>query len=144
MSDLGREGLQVHRDNAALPAASEPRDAADGSAYWQGPADVDDPFGPPVNRALQAYAAQAVKQKDHVAAGLFAVFLGFLGMHKFYLGYNNAAFIMLAVSIIGSIVSLGLAAAVVWVIAIIEGIIYLTKSQTEFDRIYVLNSREWF
>ena len=65
-------------------------------------------------------------------------------MHKFYLGCNNAGFIMLAVTIIGGILTLGLAAAVIQVIAVIEGIIYLTKSQTEFDRIYVLNQREWF
>ena len=32
----------------------------------------------------------------------------------------------------------------IWVIAIIEGILYLTKSQTEFEQIYVLNKREWF
>lgn len=92
----------------------------------------------------RAYAAQAVRQKDHISAGLFAIFLGMFGIHKFYLGYNQAAFAMLAVTIIGSIVTFGLAGAVIWVIAIIEGIIYLTKSQTEFDRIYVLNQREWF
>ena len=113
------------------------------AAYRQEYAD-DGSYGPPVNRAAQAYAVQAVKQKDHIAAGLLAVFLGLFGMHKFYLGYNEAAFMMMTVSIIGSIVSFGLAAAVVWVIAIIEGIIYLTKSQADFDRIYVLNKREWF
>ena len=92
----------------------------------------------------RAYAAQAVRQKDHISAGLFAIFLGMFGMHKFYLGYNQAAFAMLAVTVIGSIVTFGLAGAVIWVISIIEGIIYLTKSQTDFDRIYVLNQREWF
>ena len=40
--------------------------------------------------------------------------------------------------------ALGLAAAVVWVIAIIEGIIYLSRTQTEFDRFYVMSRREWF
>ena len=63
---------------------------------------------------------------------------------KFYLGCNQAGFIMLAVSIIGGILTLGLAAAVIELIAIIEGIVYLTKSQTEFDRIYVLHQRDWF
>lgn len=111
--------------------------------YEPGGAD-DGRYGPPINRAAQAYAAQAVKQKDHIVAGLLAVFLGLFGLHKFYLGYNETAFIMLAVSIIGSIVSFGLAAAVVWVIAIVEGIIYLTKPQADFYRIYVLNKREWF
>ena len=124
-------------------AAVERLDADVSVAYEPGGAD-DGRYGPPINRAAQAYAAQAVKQKDHIVAGLLAVFLGLFGLHKFYLGYNETAFIMLAVSIIGSIVSFGLAAAVVWVIAIVEGIIYLTKPQADFYRIYVLNKREWF
>lgn len=95
-------------------------------------------------RARQIYAAEALRQKDHVAAGLLAIFLGMFGVHKFYLGCNQAGFIMLAVSIIGGIFTFGLAIAVMEVIAIIEGIVYLTKSQTEFDRIYVLNQRDWF
>lgn len=90
------------------------------------------------------YAARAEKQKDHIAAGLFAVFLGLFGMHKFYLGYNKAAFTMLAVTVIGSIITLGLAGAVVWVIAIIEGVIYLTRTQSEFDKVYVRGQRDWF
>ena len=90
------------------------------------------------------YAAEALRQKDHVAAGLLAIFLGVFGVHKFYLGCNQAGFIMLAVSIIGGILTLGLAAMVIEVIAIIEGIIYLTKSQTEFDQLYVLHQRDWF
>ena len=95
----------VERLDADVPVAYEPDSADDGR------------YGPPINRAAQAYAAQAVKQKDHIVAGLLAVFLGLFGLHKFYLGYNETAFIMLAVSIIGSIVSFGLAAAVVWVLA---------------------------
>ena len=95
-------------------------------------------------RARRAYAAEALRAKDHVSAGLLAIFLGMFGVHKFYLGCNSAGFIMLAVSIIGGILTLGLAAAVIEVIAVIEGVIYLTKSQTEFDRAYVLNQRDWF
>ena len=91
-----------------------------------------------------AYAAQVVRRKDHIVAGFFAIFLGMFGMHKFYLGYNKAAFVMLAVSVIGSIVTFGLAGAVVWVIAVVEGIIYLTKSPETFNETYVCNQREWF
>lgn len=87
---------------------------------------------------------QPVVTKDHVAAGLLAIFLGVFGVHKFYLGYNTSGFIMLAVTILGSIFTLGLAAGVMWVIALIEGIIYLAKSQSEFDAIYVANKKEWF
>lgn len=85
-----------------------------------------------------------VSEKDHVVAGLLAIFLGCFGIHKFYLGYNNAGFIMLAVTVIGSLLTLGLAGAVMGVIGIIEGIVYLTKSQTSFDETYVFGRQEWF
>ena len=83
-------------------------------------------------------------QKSHIVAALLAFFGGMFGMHKFYLGYNKAAFTMLAVTVIGGIITLGLAGAVVWVIAIIEGVIYLTKTQSEFDKVYVRGQRDWF
>lgn len=87
---------------------------------------------------------QSVSPKDHVAAGLLGIFLGALGIHKFYLGYNTAGFIMLAVTILGGIVTCSIATWVMWIIGIIEGILYLTKSQGEFEQIYVFNKREWF
>lgn len=124
-------------------------------SYWQGSfrgPEYAQPEGQPAEprygsmsaAARRSYANEAIRQKDHVSAGLLAVFLGQFGLHKFYLGCNQAGFIMLAVSIIGGILTLGLATAVIWIIAIIEGLIYLTKSQTEFDCIYVLNQRDWF
>lgn len=92
----------------------------------------------------QQYTQPVVSTKDHVAAGLLAIFLGVFGVHKFYLGYNGPGFIMLAVTVLGTLLTFGLAAAVVWVISIIEGILYLTKSQSEFEQIYVFNKHEWF
>ncbi|MBQ9043787.1 MAG: TM2 domain-containing protein [Eggerthellaceae bacterium] len=126
------------------------------SSYWQGEyhgpeysrsegdEHADQSYGSMSAAARRSYASEAIRQKDHVSAGLFAIFLGMFGVHKFYLGCNNAGFIMLAMSIIGGILTFGLAAAVIWFIAIVEGITYLTKSQTEFDRLYVLNQRDWF
>lgn len=99
---------------------------------------------PPQQQYYQQQYAPVVASKDHVAAGLLAIFLGSLGIHKFYLGYNTAGFIMLAVTILGGLITLGLAAAVMGVIAFIEGILYLVKSQSEFEQIYVFNKREWF
>ena len=126
------------------------------SSYWRGTSSISpsssesaesDQFtdvGATPREIRQIYAVKAVYQRDHIAAGLLAIFLGMFGVHKFYLGYNRTAFIMMAVSIIGSIVTLGLAGAVIWLIAIIEGIIYLSKSQSDFDCIYVLGERDWF
>ena len=145
----------------AQPYAQQPCTAPFGAAqgYGQPYGQAQQPYGQqpyaqqPFGAPQQPYGsapytppsyAQPVVTKDHVAAGLLAIFLGVFGVHKFYLGYNTSGFIMLAVTILGSIFTLGLAAGVMWVIALIEGIIYLAKSQSEFDAIYVANKKEWF
>ena len=93
---------------------------------------------------MSAYPHVRHSGKDHVAAGLLAIFLGGVGIHKFYLGYNSVGFIMLGVTILGSIFTLGLAGLVMELIGIIEGIIYLSKDQHTFDWTYVYNVKEWF
>ena len=92
------------------------------------------------------YAAQVpvAHHKDHVAAALLAIFLGLFGVHKFYLGYNTSGFIMLGVTLLGSLLTFGFAAAVVWLIGLVEGIVYLVKTQPEFEEMYVRHKREWF
>ena len=120
---------------------------ANGQAYQQsqGPWQVNQAYSQPYGQPYQQpYAQAAPNTKDHVAAGLLAIFLGSLGIHKFYLGYNTPGFIMLAVTIVGSIFSLGLAGLAMVVISIVEGVLYLSKSQTEFEQIYVFNKKEWF
>ena len=120
---------------------------ANGQAYqqsqgpWQANQAYSQSYGQPYQ---QPYAQASPCSKDHVAAGLLAIFLGSLGIHKFYLGYNTPGFIMLAVTIVGSIFSLGLAGLAMVVISIVEGVLYLSKSQTEFEQIYVFNKKEWF
>ena len=61
-----------------------------------------------------------------MVAGLLGILLGGLGIHKFYLGLTGTAVIQLLVSIF----TCGLAGA----IGIIEGIIYLTKSDEDFHQ----------
>ncbi|MEG0323201.1 MAG: NINE protein [Raoultibacter sp.] len=138
------------------PTAEQTGDPAQGGYYWQQP--QQDPYANQYNQPQNPYGsvppqqpnyyqqsyAPIVSSKDHVAAGLLAIFLGSLGIHKFYLGYNTAGFIMLAVTILGGLLTFGLAAAVMGIIAFIEGILYLVKSQSEFEQIYVFNQREWF
>jgi TM2 domain-containing membrane protein YozV/cold shock CspA family protein len=76
-----------------------------------------------------------VGQKSKVAAGLLAILLGGLGIHKFYLGYTGAGIIMLLLFIFGFIL-LALPTVVISVIALVEGIIYLTKTDEEFYQTY--------
>ena len=65
-----------------------------------------------------------------IVAGILGILLGGLGIHKFYLGYTTAGIIMLVVSI----VSCGFVAPIISIIGLIEGILYLTKSDEEFYR----------
>jgi len=87
---------------------------------------------------------QQVETKSKIAAGVLGILLGSLGIHKFYLGYTKAGLIMLLVSIVGSVLTLGIATLVMEIIGLIEGIIYLTKSDEEFYNIYVANQKQWF
>ncbi|MDB4354222.1 TM2 domain-containing protein [Akkermansiaceae bacterium] len=73
-------------------------------------------------------------------AGILGILLGSLGIHKFVLGYNTAGIIMLVITV----VTCGFGGMVIGLIGIIEGIIYLTKSDEEFVRTYVANKKEWF
>ena len=79
-----------------------------------------------------------------VVAGILGILLGAFGIHKFYLGYTNEGIIMLLVCLIGGTVTCGAGAAVVGVIGLVEGILYLTKSDEEFVSTYITNKKPWF
>ncbi len=78
-----------------------------------------------------------------ISAGVLGILLGSLGVHKFVLGYSKAGVIMLLVSIIGTVFFF-LGPIIMGVIGFVEGIIYLTKSDSEFHNTYVVNKKEWF
>lgn len=83
-----------------------------------------------------------------ILAGILAILLGSLGVHKFILGYNQEGIILLAISIVGyATICLLVGAFIIWIpalIGLIEGIIYLTKSDEEFYTTYQLNKKPWF
>ncbi len=82
-------------------------------------------------------------QKNKLTAGLLAIFLGSLGIHKFYMGWSKQGIIMLLVSIFGSLL-FGLGPVVMGIIALIEGIKYLTKTNAEFYEVYERGGKAWF
>ncbi len=75
-----------------------------------------------------------------IAAGICGILLGSLGIHKFILGYTKEGIIMLLVTIL----TCGVGGCVMWVIGLIEGILYLTKSDEVFVATYVQNKKGWF
>jgi TM2 domain-containing membrane protein YozV len=78
-----------------------------------------------------------------IAAALFAFFLGAFGAHKFYLGYKKQGIIMIVTFFLGFIL-LGIPSMIIGVIAFIEFILYLVKSDEEFEETYILNKKAWF
>lgn len=83
-------------------------------------------------------------ENKKVLAGILAILLGGFGIHKFVLGYNKEGIILLVITIIIGALTCGVASWAVWVVTLVEGIIYLTKSDTEFYETYQLNKRPWF
>ena len=103
----------------------------------------------PVNTGYQPMQAvapgpltdwKAMGGDKKVLAGILAIVVGSLGVHKFILGYTTEGLIMLLVTVL----TCGILGIAMSVIGIIEGIMYLTKSDEEFVRTYIQSKKGWF
>ncbi len=94
-------------------------------------------------------AKQAGAEKK-LAAGICGILLGGLGIHKFILGYTQEGVILISVYIAAFIIAMvtcGIGTPLIFlptVIGVVEGIIYLTKSDEEFVQTYIVNKKPWF
>ncbi len=83
-----------------------------------------------------------------ILAGITAILVGWLGVHKFILGYNKEGFILLGLSLISIILACTVIFAfliyIPGLIGLIEGIVYLTKSDEEFYNTYQVGKKPWF
>jgi len=89
-----------------------------------------------------AKRGMGVGGKNRIVAGVLGILLGWLGIHKFYLGYTKQGIIMLLVSILASWIWIG--PVIMGTIGLIEGIIYLVKSDEDFYATYVQGQKKWF
>ena len=139
--------LPLTQASAEPPTAEYPPPSFEQSQSSYPPA-YEPPAGYPP--ATQAYppqygygmppGAKPAGAEKKLAAGLCGILIGGLGIHKFVLGYNTEGLIMLLVTLL----TCGLGAIVTHTIGLIEGIMYLTKSDEEFVNTYVLNKKGWF
>ncbi len=97
--------------------------------------------------AKEAFGSANGENKK-ILVGILAIVLGSLGVHKFILGYQKEGFILLGVTILGyATTCFVIGAFFFWipgVIGLIEGIIYLTKSDEEFYNTYQVGRKPWF
>ena len=82
---------------------------------------------PPVSR----------QESKRVLAGVLGILLGCIGAHRFALGDPLGGLLRLlitslTVGVVGSLLGL------------VEGILYLSKSDAEFVRIYQVEGKKWF
>lgn len=87
--------------------------------------------------------AENTANSKKILAGIMGILFGTFGVHKFVLGYTAEGVIMLVASIVGFILC-GIPTIVMGVIGLIEGILYLTKSDDEFNDTYVVGKKKWF
>lgn len=78
--------------------------------------------------------AQSEVGQKKMVAGILGILLGFVGAHRFYLGDTTGGIIRICLNIVCAAGLIGL----------IEGIIYLTKSDEDFDKIYIQGKKAWF
>ncbi|HMB63470.1 MAG TPA: NINE protein [Eudoraea sp.] len=87
-------------------------------------------------------------ENKKVLVGILAIVFGSLGVHKFLLGYNKEGIILLVATIVGYATScLGVGVFILMatgIVGLIEGIIYLTKSDEEFYNTYQVGKKPWF
>ena len=78
----------------------------------------------------------ADQQSPRVLAGILGILLGAFGVHRFIIGDTQGGIIRIVISVF----TCGMGG----IIGLIEGIIYLTKSDEEFTRLYLQEGKKWF
>ena len=101
---------------------------------------------PAYSPAAPPYGTSA---KSKTTAGILAILIGGIGVHKFYLGRTNPGIIMAVVfgvcfcsSFVFILPFFGCMA--LGIIGLVEGIIMLSKSDAQFQQEYVIGQKDWF
>jgi TM2 domain-containing membrane protein YozV len=79
-------------------------------------------------------------ESKKLVCGILGILLGGWGIHKFVYGATTAGVIMLCVSLL----TCGFGALIMYPIGLIEGIIYLMKTDEEFHQTYEVEKKAWF
>lgn len=100
--------------------------------------DPNQPYQPPPYQP--PYQAPSGMPPDvnskKLLAGIMGILFGGLGIHRFILGDTGGGLLRILITVL----TCGLGS----IIGLIEGIIYLTKTDPEFYQTYMVERRPWF
>lgn len=133
LGDKAEEAFDKAKD-AAKEAAEDVKDGA--KEFSEGAKKTANEFAEGLKGAGNA-------ENKKILAGILAIVLGWLGVHKFILGYQKEGIIMAAIGVVGWFLC-GIPTSLVALVGLVEGIIYLTKSDEEFYNTYQVGRKPWF
>lgn len=151
MSDDNKENLGDDLKDKANEFASDAKEAA--SEFAEDAKETAKDIGDSAKEAAGDIKEEWNKMTSStdnkkVLAGLLAIFLGSLGIHKFILGYQKEGIILLVATVVGYATScIGIGFFILMatgVVGLIEGIMYLTKSDEDFYNTYQAGKKPWF
>lgn len=80
-----------------------------------------------LNPQMAQGSSGGFSRRSRVAAGVLGIFLGWLGVHRFYLGYSGIGVIQLLLGV-GGCATFGLTSGISSIWGLVEGILILTGS----------------
>ena len=102
---------------------------------------------PPPPPAYGYDAAPSYPQKSlseagttKIIAGVCGIVFGYFGVHKFVIGATGPGLAMLLITLL----TCGYGSLIMWPIGLIEGIVYLSKSDKDFEEMYIQGKKGWF
>ncbi len=100
------------------------------------------------------YEAKGENAKDKTIAGIAGILCGSFGIHRFYLGQNKAGLVYLGYTLCSGVVisiitavTFGIGGilyplvSAAWIVGVVDGIMYLVASDSEFDAKYAHNNQ---
>ena len=90
-------------------------------------------FGQQTARTVDDVFSNGPSGRSRGIAGLLAILVGAIGVHYFYIGKTNAGVIFL----LATLITCGALGVVTQIISIIQGILFFTSSQEEFEARWV-------
>jgi TM2 domain-containing membrane protein YozV len=112
-----------------------------GSVVTPAPSQTAPPVQQPVQIVIQVPGTPAAPAPDappvgsparsRIVAGLLGIFLGALGIHRFYLGYTGIGLAQLLLSVLFGWCTAGISIFVAAIWGLIEGILILTRSMKQ-------------